>query len=95
MAHLLCETFVRLRAVGLTRGTECEFPLTQIELGEVTGLSSVHVNRTLQQLRAEELIVLKDRTLTIPDLDALMDAAQFDPGYLHMGHEGRHLNANA
>ena len=79
----------------MTRGTECEFPLTQIELGEVTGLSAVHVNRTLQQLRAEELIVLRERTLSIPDLDALMEAALFDPGYLHLGHEGRHLDANA
>jgi CRP-like cAMP-binding protein len=95
MAHLLCEIFLRLRSVGLTRGTECEFPLTQIELGEVTGLSAVHVNRTLQQLRAEELIVLRERTLSIPDLDALMEAALFDPGYLHLGHEGRHLDANA
>ena len=61
----------------------------------MTGLSAVHVNRTLQQLRAEELIVLRERTLSIPDLEALMEAALFDPTYLHLGHEGRHLDANA
>lgn len=94
-AHLLCEIFIRLRTVGQTIATECELPLTQNELGEVTGLSSVHVNRTLQQLRTAGLIVLRDRTLTIPDLDALMEAALFDPSYLHLGHEGHHLDANA
>jgi len=95
VAHLMCEVFLRLQSVGLTHETECEFPLTQSELGEVTGLSSVHVNRTVQQLRAEGLIVLKDRVLSITDLDALMEVALFDPGYLHLGQEGRHLNANA
>lgn len=94
LAHLLCETFFRLRAAGLADGNRCDFPLTQTDLGEATGLSTVHVNRTLQELRARELIVLRDRTLYIPDLDALQDAAQFDPGYLHLDREGRHLDAN-
>src|SRR5262249_44129774 len=59
MAHLLCEIFFRLRLGGLTSGTSCEFPLTQADLADATGLSKVHVNRTLQELRAEGLIVLK------------------------------------
>lgn len=95
IAHLMCEVFIRLRTVGLTRGDSCDFPLTQTDLGEATGLSTVHVNRTLQELRAQRLIVLKDRTLCIPDLDALKDAGLFDPGYLHLEHDGRHLDANA
>lgn len=94
LAHLLCEVFYRLRVVGLTSGDRCEFPLTQTELGEATGLSTVHVNRTLQELRAAGLIVLKERTLHIPDLEALEDVALFDAGYLHLEHEGRHLDAN-
>lgn len=94
LAHLLCEIYYRLRVVGLTEGNQCDFPLTQTELGEATGLSTVHVNRTLQELRAANLIVLKDRTLQIPDLEALEDVALFDPGYLHLEHEGRHLDAN-
>lgn len=95
VAHLFCEVFYRLRIVGLTSGNSCDFPLTQTELGEATGLSTVHVNRTLQELRAADLIILKDRILQIPQLEALEDAALFDPGYLHLEHEGRHLDADA
>jgi CRP-like cAMP-binding protein len=94
MAHLFCEVYVRLQSVGLARDNSCEFPMTQQELGEATGLSSVHVNRTLQELRTANLIVLKDKTLIIPDLDALQRAAMFNPNYLHLAHEGRHLDAN-
>jgi CRP-like cAMP-binding protein len=94
MAHLFCEIFHRLRAVGFTDGNSCEMPLTQGELGEATGLSAVHVNRTLQDMRAANLIVLRGKTLSIPDLEALERSAMFDPGYLHLEHEGRHLDAN-
>ena len=83
LAHLFCETFVRLRAVGLAEGSRCEMPLTQCDLGEATGMTSVHVNRTLQELRRDGLIVLHHRILTIPDFDALAEVAMFDPGYLH------------
>jgi hypothetical protein len=68
--------------------------MTQGELGEATGLSAVHVNRTLQELRSYNLISLKDRTLVIPDLAALEQAAMFDSSYLHLGGDGRHLDAN-
>jgi CRP-like cAMP-binding protein len=94
IAHLMCEMFVRLRAVGKTDGTRCEFPLTQTDLADATGLTSVHVNRTVQQLRREELIELQRRTLTIPDLDRLMNVCAFNPNYLHLDREGRHLDAN-
>ncbi|MFC0385366.1 Crp/Fnr family transcriptional regulator [Muricoccus vinaceus] len=94
MAHLLCEIFIRLRAVGLTDGHACDLPLTQAGLADAMGLSVVHVNRTLQELRSTKLIALKGRTLTIPDLRALQDAAQFNPNYLHLDGDGRHLDAN-
>jgi CRP-like cAMP-binding protein len=94
LAHLMCEVFTRLQLVGRTSDHECEFPLTQTELGEAMGLSTVHVNRVLQELRNANLIVLRDRTLTIPNFDALASAAMFDPGYLHLNREGRHLDAN-
>ncbi|SKA26907.1 cAMP-binding domain of CRP or a regulatory subunit of cAMP-dependent protein kinases [Consotaella salsifontis] len=94
IGHLLCELFLRLRTVGLTNGTSCPFPLTQSVLGEATGLSLVHVNRTLQDYRAAGMIVLKQRELTIPDLRALMEASMFDANYLHLDHEGRHFDAN-
>jgi CRP-like cAMP-binding protein len=94
MAHLLCEIFLRLRLVGLTEGNSCEFPLTQSDLAEATGLSKVHVNRTLQELRTGELIVLKSKTLTVPSLKHLMSAGLFHANYLHMEREGSHLDAN-
>ncbi|MBB5694952.1 Crp/Fnr family transcriptional regulator [Muricoccus pecuniae] len=94
IAHLLCELFVRLRGVGLTEGNSCEMPLTQAGLADATGLSVVHVNRTLQELRAAKLIVLRGKSLTIPDLTALQNAALFNPNYLHLDREGRHLDAN-
>jgi len=94
MAHLFCELFLRLKTVGLTRGNSCDLPLTQPEMGEATGLSAVHVNRTLQELRASGLIVLRDRTLTIPNFEALAEVALFNANYLHLEREGRHLDAN-
>jgi CRP-like cAMP-binding protein len=94
VAHLFCELFLRLQTVGLVKGQSIDMPLTQPELGEATGLSAVHVNRTLQELRSLGLIVLKDRTLTIPDFEALSDVALFNANYLHLDREGRHLDAN-
>ena len=94
LAHLLCEVFIRLRGVGLTNGHSCELPVTQSELAETTGLSTVHVNRTLQDLRAADLIILKGKTLTIPDLERLKDAGLFNPNYLHLERDGRELDAN-
>ncbi|WP_164867978.1 Crp/Fnr family transcriptional regulator [Rhodovarius crocodyli] len=85
LAHLLCELHLRLEAVGQAEPDSCEMPLTQSEIAEATGLSTVHVNRTLQELRAANLIVLRDRTLQIPDLRALREAAMFDPSYLRCG----------
>jgi CRP-like cAMP-binding protein len=87
IAHLLCEVFVRLRAVGLTNDYECEFPITQTEIGDALGLSTVHVNRSLQELRAEGLIELRRSTLTIFDWERFRKAGEFDPMYLHLDRE--------
>lgn len=95
LAHLFCELFIRLRATGLTDGDSCAFPVTQVELADATGLTNVHVNRTLREMRTSGLIVLKGRQLTIPHLAALQKAALFNPNYLHLDHEGANLNANA
>jgi CRP-like cAMP-binding protein len=94
LAHLFCELFLRLKSSGLARGDTVDMPLTQVELGDATGLSAVHVNRTLQELRSSGLIVLKGRTLTIPDFEALKAVALFNANYLHLDREGRHLDAN-
>ncbi|WP_027136256.1 Crp/Fnr family transcriptional regulator [Geminicoccus roseus] len=94
VAHLLCELFLRLRSVGMTEGTSCDFPVTQVDLADATGLSAVHLNRTLQELRGADLIVLRGKLLTIPDLEALQAAALFSPNYLHLNHEGQRFDAN-
>lgn len=85
LAHLICEMFFRLRAVGLTEGERCELPLTQAELADTLGLSTVHVNRTLQDLRRAGLITLRGKNLIIHDLAALQGAAMFSPNYLRLG----------
>jgi len=84
MAHLFCELLFRFRAVGLNQGNSCTLPLTQVALAETLGLSSVHVNRTLQQLRRQHLITLEGGTLTIRNLDKLMEVSLFNPDYLHL-----------
>ncbi|MGY8709667.1 Crp/Fnr family transcriptional regulator [Bradyrhizobium sp. 18BD] len=84
VAHLFCEIYERLRPVGLVDGNSCSFPVTQMDLADATGLSVVHLNRTIQELRAAGLITLRERTLTISDLDALKSAALFSPGYLQL-----------
>jgi CRP-like cAMP-binding protein len=84
MAHLFCELLFRFRAVGLNEGNSCTLPLTQIELAETLGLSAVHVNRTLQDLRREKLITLEAGTLTIENLERLMELSFFKPDYLHL-----------
>lgn len=94
IAHLLCELFVRLQSVGLVRDESCDFPLTQVDIADATGLTAVHVNRTLQELRKNQLVELHQRTLTIPDLERLQDVAMFNSNYLHLDREGRHLDAN-
>ncbi|AWB22818.1 Crp/Fnr family transcriptional regulator [Methylobacterium currus] len=82
IAHLLCEIMTRLRAVGLADAEGCFLPLTQEDLGETVGISTVHVNRTLQDLRASGLITLKRQQLAIPDFAALQEVARFDGAYL-------------
>ncbi|MBR0903607.1 Crp/Fnr family transcriptional regulator [Bradyrhizobium liaoningense] len=84
VAHLFCEIFERLRPIGMVDGNSCVMPVTQTDLADATGLSVVHLNRTIQELRASGMIVLRERTLTIPDLDALKDAALYSPSYLQL-----------
>jgi CRP-like cAMP-binding protein len=83
-AHLFCELLYRFRAVGLNEGLSCTLPLTQVELAETLGLSPVHVNRTLQELRRQKLITLDSGTLTIQDLHALEELSFFNADYLHL-----------
>ena len=84
VAHLLCELLLRLRTVGLADGDSYELPITQKELADTMGLSSVHMNRVLQRLRKEKLITLKGSNLVILDIERLTAFSDFDPNYLHL-----------
>ena len=88
IAHLLGELHARMKMVGLVRDDQMPFPITQNELADATGLTAVHVNRTLQRLREEKLIKLANRNLTILDLGALQTAAGFSGDYLHLRRRG-------
>ena len=83
MAHLFCELFVRLQAVGLVQdGSSYKLPLSQHVLSETLGLSGVHVNRSLQALRQDGWITFKHGRLHIHDLDSLKAHAEFSNDYL-------------
>jgi CRP-like cAMP-binding protein len=95
LGHLLIELYVRLRIVGLGHGGRCDWPLTQNDLADATGLTAVHVNRTLQELRRDGLIELARKQLHILDLQRLMRVSMFNPYYLHFDREGRHFDIGA
>jgi CRP-like cAMP-binding protein len=84
MAHVLCELLVRLRAVGLVEDHVCDLPITQGEFADALGVTNVHVNRVLQQMRADGLIETKGTQVRIPDWDRLKQVGEFDPTYLHL-----------
>jgi CRP-like cAMP-binding protein len=85
LAHLLCELITRLETAGLASDHTCPLPMTQIELGDALGITPVHVNRVLRDMRVAGLITLRSRRLTVHDWRALKEAAEFDPTYLHLG----------
>jgi CRP-like cAMP-binding protein len=97
IAHLFCELLVRFKAVGLAKDARtCEFPMTQIELSDAIGLSKVHVNRVLQDLRADGLITLRGHSLHIDDWERLQQRAKFNPTYLHLdGREQQNAPSSA
>ena len=84
LAHLLCEFALRLKLAGLGEQTNYELPMTQEQLADATGLTPVHVNRTLQALERQNLIIRNQRSVTIEDWQRLADAGDFDSTYLHL-----------
>ncbi|RCV87953.1 Crp/Fnr family transcriptional regulator [Vreelandella rituensis] len=83
LAHLFCEMLIRSHIAGCAKDNSFEFPLSQAELGETIGLTSVHTNRVLQKLRQEGLVSLEKKRLTILDWERLKEFSQFDSIYLH------------
>jgi CRP-like cAMP-binding protein len=84
LAHLFYELLVRYRMIGMAADNNYPLALTQEELAEATGLTSVHVNRMIQSLRAEGLIEHRHKTLTVLDPAGLKQAARFEAAYLHL-----------
>lgn len=81
-AHLLCELYTRLEVVGGVGDRGFHLPLTQAELGETLGISQVHANRVVGQLRSRRLVTWRDEKVQILDWPGLRDLASFDPAYL-------------
>ena len=84
IAHLIYEMLIRYRMVGAAKDDSFFFPVTQDELADATGLTPVHVNRMLQQLREEGLIEFRSRQLRVLDPPGLKNAGGFEADYLHL-----------
>jgi CRP-like cAMP-binding protein len=84
IAHLLCEMASRLHADSGANDFVFDLPVSQNQLADATALTAVHVNRTLQSLRADGLVEWHQRVIRLPRWDALVDRAEFDPAYLQM-----------
>lgn len=87
IAHLICELCTRLKALGLIDNPSFQLMVTQAEVADALGLSSVHVNRVLQDLRRDGLIAIQGRVLKILDWEGLKEAGDFDSEYLHLRHD--------
>ncbi len=84
IAHLFCELYLKQEAVGLAGEHRCPLPLTQLDIADAAGLSNVHVNRVLQEMRGRSLITLRSNTLVIEAWDELLRLSEFDATYLHL-----------
>lgn len=84
VAHLFCELMARLEVVGLVEADGYELKLTQTELAECVGLTSVHVNRVLRQLRERGLVTFRNGRVTMLDRAGLERVAEFRPAYLYL-----------
>jgi CRP-like cAMP-binding protein len=94
VAHLLCEFSLRLEVAGLGQQTQYELPMTQDQLADATGLTPVHINRTLKKLEADGLIERLNgaRSIEIGDWKKLARAGDFNAAYLHMPADEPALN---
>jgi CRP-like cAMP-binding protein len=89
VAHFFCEHLVRHQITGTADDRSFPLPITQAELGDALGLSVVHVNRMVQELRMDGLIAWQEGRVTILDFDRLANTAEFDPTYLCLDPEPR------
>ncbi len=93
LAHLFCELATKLRQAGLGRGESFPLPVTQQDLGDALGLSTVHVNRVLQQLRKARVVEVRSGRLTVLDWEKLAEIGEFSPDYLRQSGSPRSFEA--
>ncbi|MBV2148037.1 Crp/Fnr family transcriptional regulator [Sphingobium sp. AS12] len=84
VAHFLSETNVRLVSAGLSDGTRFALGITQADISEICGITSVHANRVLRQLREERLCIFRSSLVEILDVEVLARRGQFNPAYLYI-----------
>lgn len=87
IAHFLCETNARLQAVGLSDGHSFALGITQTDLSEICGLTSVHINRVMRSLRTEGVVSFRSSLVEIHDLARLQRQGEFHPDYLYLDAE--------
>jgi CRP-like cAMP-binding protein len=83
VAHLICELYLRARGIGLAKGEAFALPLSQLVLADALGMTAVHINRVLKELRLSGAMSMQRGTLTILDPQRLVQIAGFDDNYLH------------
>jgi CRP-like cAMP-binding protein len=88
VAHFICEFVARMRSAGMSDGQTCDVPLTQSELGDALGLSTVHVNRTLKKLHQDGIVTWGSSSLVIHNTELLIEVADFDETYLELLNPG-------
>jgi CRP-like cAMP-binding protein len=83
VAHFLLELLVRLQVIGVADDRSYRMPLTQELIGDILGLTGVHVSRTLRQLRADGLVIIEGKQVTIRNIEGLSALADFERTYLN------------
>lgn len=84
VAHIICEMTLRLQAVGLAQDCSFSIPWTQSDLADASGISTVHTNRVVQELRRLGLIEWDAKRVLIRDWNGLVEVGDFSPDYLHL-----------
>jgi CRP-like cAMP-binding protein len=82
ISHVFCEMAIRCQRAGLGDRQSFSLPITQVDLGDATGLTNVHVNRTLKELKARSIVVVQGGTVTIHDWGQLVSTADFDDAFM-------------
>ena len=82
LSHLFCEMAIRCERAGQGDRNSFPLPVTQVGLGDATGLTPVHVNRTLKELKARSIVTARSGNVTVHDWDRLVTTGGFDDAFL-------------